>query len=156
MNTRLKKEQGPLSQNRYMSSVEFAELRGISGVAVSTRAAILIHEPKRELIWFFQALSLNEGGIRRVAKELVEMFPERLGTEKMHKSGVKPEKICPGEIVCGVELDLNRRHEILSSESTAPQKGKELLAWCREAALSHWEEKGQYCQSDPFSIEAAS
>ena len=69
---------GPLSQERYMSSPEFAELHGISGVATSARAAILLHAAKRNLIWFIQGLSLAEGGLKRVAKELVEMFPKRL------------------------------------------------------------------------------
>ncbi|MDE2020803.1 MAG: hypothetical protein KGJ13_10740, partial [Patescibacteria group bacterium] len=78
MSTRHEKMPGPLSQERYMSSREFAELHGISGVAVSARAAILLHAAKRNLIWFIQGLSLVEGGLRRLAKELVEMFPKRL------------------------------------------------------------------------------
>jgi hypothetical protein len=69
---------GPLSQGRYMSSPEFAELRGVSGIAVSARAAVLLHASKRNLVWFIQGLSLAEGGLKRVAKELVEMFPKRL------------------------------------------------------------------------------
>ncbi|MDE2106198.1 MAG: ATP-binding protein [Patescibacteria group bacterium] len=81
MSTRHEKMPGPLSQERYMSSHEFAELHGISGVAVSSRAAILLHAAKRNLIWFIQGLSLVEGGLRRLAKELVEMFPKRLGEE---------------------------------------------------------------------------
>ncbi|HEV2454656.1 MAG TPA: ATP-binding protein, partial [Verrucomicrobiae bacterium] len=78
MSTRHEKMPGPLSQERYMSSREFAELHGISGVAVSARAAILLHRAKRDLIWFIQGLSLAEGGLKRLAMELVEMFPKRL------------------------------------------------------------------------------
>ncbi|HLZ53798.1 MAG TPA: ATP-binding protein [Verrucomicrobiae bacterium] len=78
MSTRHEKTLGPPSQERYMSSKEFAELHGVSGVAVSARAAILLHAAKKNLIWFMQGLSLAEGGLRRVAKELVRMFPKRL------------------------------------------------------------------------------
>jgi hypothetical protein len=78
MSTRHEKTPGPLSQERYMSSNEFAELHGVSGVATSARAAIMLHAAKRDLVWFIQALSLGEGGLKRVARELVAMFPKRL------------------------------------------------------------------------------
>lgn len=81
MNTRHKTEPGPLSQQRYMSSPEFAELHGISGVATSARAAILLHAAKKNLVWFIQGLSLVEGGLKRVARELVAMFPKRLAND---------------------------------------------------------------------------
>ena len=64
-----------------MSSPEFAELHGVNGVAVSARAAVLLHAAKRNLIWFLQGLSVAEGGLRRVARELVEMFPKRLTSD---------------------------------------------------------------------------
>jgi hypothetical protein len=64
-----------------MSSPEFAELHGVSGMAVSARAAVLLHAAKRNLIWFIQGLSLADGGLKRVARELVEMFPKRLDDE---------------------------------------------------------------------------
>jgi hypothetical protein len=78
MSTRRQQTPGPLSQQRYMSSPEFAELHGINGVAVSARAAVLLHAAKRSLIWFIQGLSLADGGLKRVAKGLVAMFPKRL------------------------------------------------------------------------------
>jgi len=81
MSTRRQDPSGPLSQERYMSSIEFAELRGISGMAVSPRAAVLLHASKRDLLWFIQGLSLAEGGLKRVVRELVEMFPKRLADD---------------------------------------------------------------------------
>ncbi len=138
MSTRHEKTAGPLSQERYMSSIEFAELRGISGVAVSARAAVLIPAIKRNLIWFIQGLSLAEGGLKHVARELVEMFPDRLGTPKMHKTGIKPEKTYPGEVVSSVELDLDVR-DGLSDDPAKPRKGSELIQRCRAAALSRHE-----------------
>ncbi len=102
MSTRHEILSGALSQERYMSSTEFAELRGVSGVAVSARAAVLVQAVKRELVWFIQGLSLAEGGLKRVARELVEMFPDRLGTPAMHADKIKPEKIYPAELADSV------------------------------------------------------
>lgn len=81
MSTRYQKTPGPLSQQKYMSSPEYAELHGVNGVAVSARVAVLLHAAKRDLIWFIQGLSVAEGGLRRVARELVEMFPKRLADD---------------------------------------------------------------------------
>jgi hypothetical protein len=135
MSTRHQQTPGPLSQQRYMSSPEYAELHGVNGVFVSTRAAVLLHAPKRNLIWFIQGLSIAEGGLKRVAKELVEMFPDRLGTPAMHKEGIKPEKTYPGELVAHVEVDLGLRHPVLFDEQTKPEKGSKLIQRCRDAAL---------------------
>jgi hypothetical protein len=84
MSTRYQKNPGPLSQQKYMSSPEFAELHGVNGVAVSARAAVLLHAAKRNLIWFLQGLSVAEGGLKRVAKELVEMFPKQLAKDELN------------------------------------------------------------------------
>lgn len=147
MNTRHRKEGGPLSQNRYMSSVEFAELRGISGVAVSTRAAILLHQAKRELLWFIQALSLADGGLRRVARELVEMYPERLGTPEMHKAGVKPGKVCLSGLPENVYEQLTGNFRLPDPDAPKQgktEKGERLLELCKKHALSRYVEDDDY------------
>jgi len=64
-----------------MSSPDFAELHGISGTPVAKRCALLSSPAKRELLWFIQAMSLEPGGLRGLAKGLIEMFPERLDAE---------------------------------------------------------------------------
>jgi DNA transposition AAA+ family ATPase len=63
-----------------MKNTEFASVRGVSAVVVSLRAAGLLTAAKRDFIWYLQGLSLKDGGLQRVARELVEMFPDRLGT----------------------------------------------------------------------------
>ncbi len=83
MSTRRQQTPGPLSQQRYMSSPEYAELHGINGVAASARAAVLLHAAKRNLIWFIQGLSLEEGGLKRVARELLEIFPKRIASGQL-------------------------------------------------------------------------
>jgi hypothetical protein len=61
-----------------MSSPEFADLRAISGTAVAKRCALLLSPGKRQLLWFIQGMSLAEGGLRKFARELLKMFPDRL------------------------------------------------------------------------------
>lgn len=82
-------DNAPLSQERYMSSPEYAELRGLSGTAVAPRAAIVDDPAIRRLVWFLQARSIEPGGLKRVARELLEIFPHRIGTRSMHKFGIK-------------------------------------------------------------------
>src|ERR1017187_3205466 len=76
--TRRADANAPLSQERYMSSPEFAELQGISGTAVARRCSLLLSPGKRQLLWFVQGMSLAEGGLRKFARELLNMFPDRL------------------------------------------------------------------------------
>jgi predicted ATPase with chaperone activity len=64
--TRRADPNAPLSQERYMSSLEFADLRAISGTAVARRCALLASPAKRHLLWFIQAMSLAEGGLKKL------------------------------------------------------------------------------------------
>ena len=61
-----------------MSSPEFAGLQGISGTAVAKRCALLVSPVKRQLLWFIQGMSLAEGGLKKLGRELLKMFPERV------------------------------------------------------------------------------
>lgn len=125
-----------LSQGGYMKSTEFASVRGVSGVIVSLRAAVLVFDAKRDFIWYLQGLSLKDGGFRRVARELVEMFPDRLGTAAMHQAHVEPEKMYPGEIVSSVEMSLNPGRAYWQEDERPAQKGEELIQLCRQRALT--------------------
>ena len=78
MSTRHARAGAPLSDERFMSSPEYLELRGVSGIAVSARAAILQSAAKRKLLYFLQAQSLKEGGFKKVGADLVKMFPNRV------------------------------------------------------------------------------
>src|SRR5512133_1444110 len=90
-------DDGPLSQERYLSSSEFSEIRGISGRAVAEKVAFLTSPKQRELILFLQALSLEFGGIRKLANDILAAFPGRIGTPTMHKLGMKPGQFYSGE-----------------------------------------------------------
>ena len=74
-NTRYAPEGAPISFERYMSSPAYAELRGIPGTAVAAKAQLYTDTRKRSLLFFVQALSTKEGGLRFVARALLEKFP---------------------------------------------------------------------------------
>jgi ABC-type glutathione transport system ATPase component len=60
-----------------MSSPEYAEMRGIPGTAVAAKAQLYNEVRKRSLLFFLQSLSLQHGGLRKVARDLIEAFPKR-------------------------------------------------------------------------------
>src|SRR5216684_3634105 len=64
-----------ISYERYMSSPEFAEMRGIPGTAVAAKAQLYADIRKRSLLFFLQALSIKEGGLRFVARALLKRLP---------------------------------------------------------------------------------
>ncbi len=124
-----------------MQSVEFDNVRGVPAVPVSFRAAALLAAKKRDFIWWLQGLSLKEGGFKRVARELVEMFPDRIGTPAMHKTRVMPEKMYPGNLGYGVEVDLDSSRWNFSEEELPKIKGSDLIQLCRQHALTFRERK---------------
>ncbi len=75
MNTRYAPQGAPISFERYMSSPEYAELRGIPGTAVAAKAQLYTDPFKRSLLYFLQSLSLKEGGLGQVAQTLSEILP---------------------------------------------------------------------------------
>jgi hypothetical protein len=73
--TRRAPQGSAISYERYMSSPEFAQLRGIPGTAVAAKAQLCADARKRSLLFFLQALSLKAGGLRFVARALLERLP---------------------------------------------------------------------------------
>src|SRR6266853_2700289 len=64
-----------VSYERYMSSPEYMELRGIPGTAVAAKAQLYTDTRKRSLLFFLHALSIKEGGLRFVTRALLEKLP---------------------------------------------------------------------------------
>jgi hypothetical protein len=83
---------GELHQERYLSGPAFEEKRGLKGHHVAERAALLDDPRARSLLFFLQALSHRPGGMQKVARDLIAMFPERLGSPTMHRIGGGPGK----------------------------------------------------------------
>ena len=106
MTTRERRPNSPVSQERFMCSSEYAELRGISGMAVAKRCALLVSPAKRQLLWFIQAMSLSEHGLKRMVADLLNLFPERLGTFSMHKFGITAGKTYKPAEVSAIRCEL--------------------------------------------------
>lgn len=73
--TRHAPEGAPLRQERYMSSPEYANRRGLLGNLVAQRCELLDNESHRSLIYFLQALSHRAGGLDKVAERLLLSAP---------------------------------------------------------------------------------
>ena len=105
--TRRRDPSAPLSQERYLSSPEYAELRGISGNAVTSKAALMNHPAKRSLLFFLQAMSLREGGLKKFCREFIAMFSDRIGTPTMHRLGMAPSQKYKGEDARTIENEID-------------------------------------------------
>jgi hypothetical protein len=138
-NTRHASDSSLYCQNRYMSDPAFAEQRGLLGNLVAERASILVSRRKRELLFFLQAESFKPGGLKRVAEEILEMFPDRLGSPTMHRVGIKRGKRYSAEETRCIEREL-RRNNIYDVYSLTTATGdnieratvEECLDRCRE------------------------
>ena len=89
-----------------MSSVEFRDRRGLQGMPVATKAELYADPRKRSLLLFLRAMSSRPGGLEKVAEDLIEMFPERLGSPTMHKLGMKPDRSYDTEAVKIIRAEL--------------------------------------------------
>lgn len=92
MNTRRVEAGQHRRQNGWASASEYDVLRGLNGTAVAFKAALQDSAETRELLYALQAFSLRDGGVKRIARELLEMFPDRIGSQTMLKIGCKPGK----------------------------------------------------------------
>lgn len=90
-NTRIAEPGKPLRQERWSSSEEFE--RGLLANLVARRCQVLKRAEDRELIHFLQLLSHREGGLQKVAADLGEMFPSRIGTRSMQRFGMKQGQV---------------------------------------------------------------
>jgi DNA transposition AAA+ family ATPase len=87
-NTRRATADAPLSPERFLSDPLYAQTRAINATAVAARTAILESPVKRELIWWLQARSISPGH-HATARELIALFPERIGTRTLLKIGTR-------------------------------------------------------------------
>jgi hypothetical protein len=106
-NTRHKAEDDPvLHQGRYLSSPEFVQCRGISGTATAAKVDMLSSRAQRELILFLQALSLEGGGVRQLAFDIISAFPSRVGSPTMHALGMAGKRLYTAAEVTEIEEEL--------------------------------------------------
>ena len=148
MNTNFNESSRHTAKSDYAMSADYACARGVPAVKVSLRNATLISPGKRDFIWYLQSLSLRDGGFKRLTRELVEMFPERLGTEEMHKAKIDLDKAYPAAVVMELTHGLaSDRWAVCSVENEKPAKGRELIHLCRRIALG--DNLWRHCSDNP-------
>jgi hypothetical protein len=79
--TRKTADESVFNQSSFSSSPEFE--RGLLANLVAKRCALLDAPADRELIWFVQFLSHQEGGLAAVASDLLTRYADRIGTATM-------------------------------------------------------------------------
>jgi hypothetical protein len=109
----------PVAQERYMSSVEYSELRGISATAAAAKVAMLTDQADRNLIMFLQALSHRPGGLGQVVTALLSAWPERLGTPTMHKEGIRPGKVFSAAALEKIGSEITTEEELHAAANAA-------------------------------------
>src|SRR6266566_2301564 len=88
--TRRAPDLSDLCQNRWASSPEFTQ--SINGLLAAKRIREVDDPEMQKLLWFIQYRSLEPRGLKVLAAELIEEFPERLGTPTLRKIGLQPHR----------------------------------------------------------------
>ena len=97
MTTRRSKDDSIFNQSRFASSPEFE--RGLIANLVAKRCALVDSRADRELIWFVQYLSHQEGGLKQLVQRLLAEFPLHFQTRQMADMKLRPENICGADQV---------------------------------------------------------
>jgi hypothetical protein len=108
-NTRRAEPGTPLRQERWASSEEFE--RGLLGNLVARRCSALDNPEDRQLVYFLQSRSHREGGIEKVAADMLAAFPEGIGTASMHRFGMKPGQVYSASQVKAVRREIEMDHD---------------------------------------------
>ena len=101
-----------IRQERFCSAPEF-EGDGINGLAAAKRIEIELDSFTRELLWFIQSRSLAPRGLQQLCADLVDGFPDRIGTPLLRKIlATKREWVESSEILklrseCGFDDSLS-------------------------------------------------
>ncbi|HHY84880.1 MAG TPA: ATP-binding protein [Verrucomicrobia bacterium] len=98
---------------------------------MAKRVSVLHSAADRELVWALQSFSHEEGGLAKVATDLVEYYPDQFGTASMAKIGKRPNQAYTGEEVKMLREELpfaDRRLFILHGEHEAQVRFKEYRA----------------------------
>jgi hypothetical protein len=134
-----------LSQERFCSSPEYE--RGLLGNLVAMRCDLLEDPNDRELINFLQLVSWSEGGLKRVAAELLEQFPSAFATRQMHRFG--------SEGNYSAEQVQKVRGEIPGGKDRFPLRDEETTAERERAAVRRLHELHKTAYSNIYDDEPA-
>jgi hypothetical protein len=89
--TRHAKPETPLRQERFLSAPEFEH--GLKAYPVARRCELLTDRKERELAWWLQSRSQQEGGLQAIAEALMRENPNALATPSMRKFGKNASQI---------------------------------------------------------------
>jgi hypothetical protein len=112
-----------LHQNRWASSPEFAQ--SINALLAAKRIREVDDPEMQKLLWFIQYRSLEPRGLKVLAAELIEEFPERLGTPTLRKIGLQPHR-------------RYKREEIEAIRKEIPLHGSNLLPLPGDSTIEDW------------------
>ena len=87
MSTRHASAPGSPADERFMSNPEFVERRALAGNLVAQKAMLYPDRRHREMLYWLQSVSLETGGLKRLARQILTRFPERIGSPTMHSFG---------------------------------------------------------------------
>jgi hypothetical protein len=94
MSSTRKSTDGQFHQERFCSAPEF-EGDAINGLAAAKRIAIVKDKAACEILWFIQWRSIKGGGLQELCDELLESFPERIGTSTMVRIAAQKQRGSP-------------------------------------------------------------
>lgn len=94
------------------ASAEFNEVSGISILDAWRKSLLTEREAHKSLVLFLQGLSVKSGGLKAVARDVIALFPERVGTDALRALKLSQEDICPDESLKQIvgELARDRYH----------------------------------------------
>lgn len=92
-------------------------VQGISAKDVAIRAGLLDDPKLRSLAWWLQGQSLVPGALKRIAREIIDCYPERIGTPAMHRLGRKQGQIYNAQQVREIRREM-------SSPQNFPMRGE--------------------------------
>ena len=147
-------------QSRYASSPEFE--RGLRASLVAQRCFLIDAPSDRELIWFIQYLSHQEGGLAAIARAIIEKYAGRIQTKTMASMGLRPGTICNADQVRKLRADFDIIEGDISPSQSFILKGEEHVSGMRPPvplspqlsdfeSQSHYEDRRQESEQYPTS-----
>ncbi|MFO1461663.1 MAG: ATP-binding protein [Verrucomicrobiota bacterium] len=100
-----------LQQGRYASDPDFVELRGIEATAALLKAKTVSNR-ERQLIFFLQSRSLEEGGLDALVEDILGLVPEHFRTETMRRNPIADGEAYSGAVASDIRRELARASSI--------------------------------------------
>src|SRR6266566_46318 len=136
--TRRAPDLSDLCQNRWASSPEFTQ--SINGLLAAKRIREVTDPEMRKLLWFIQYRSLEPRGLKVLAAELIEEFPERLSTPTLRKISRQPHRSY-------------KREQAEAIRKEMPLHGGDLLPLPGDSTIEDWPiDERELEEIDPLSF----